>query len=360
MEKTSYQNGKYDVYQELTYFGTFSHQKQYYLETTKNNTFRYYLDDNKIVASSPVSQDEAQEYTPYAMVPSNFPFTADFFGIVGNTYVCKPIALQALTSASNMTDGQVASIEIRVDKNDNITSLRIIYSFNATSSQAAYTSTESFNYSRIEATNVTLPTVGQPSAHVVTDNDLVLFNKATEVDMSNVTMLDSFSTSLFMCDGTTIQNIGIDVDEENQTSQYYMQTFTYESDGKYYVSGDYGQKEEIPAKTSSYVNEDGETMYRYGYDFYVPIINFNAIDTSKLYYDTFSKNYYIDINDVNLADFIFYFTLGFDEYNFTRIVFEINEDGYFDSIQFYYSEEGSEYVGKGLLFSNLGTTKLIS
>lgn len=336
-ENLKYENGKYDIYQE-SYREEGNYYDSYFLEEKENRVYRYYLNEQKEVAQEELKESQISSYTPYGGVPSSFGFSSEYFGIYQGTYVFKPYYLRALNEGIGASDRRIESIEIKLNSKKEIDSIQIV------SSHQEEQFIERYTYSNLHRTRVHLPEIGSNGIRLATEEEIAFFQQAVAEEVRNVTMFDNVFSTLFLKDQNIVQGIGVE-----EEGGIVSQTFK-EENGKYYVSNEFGATAEIPYHTQ------GEN---YGYDYYVPVIDFSAIDTSQMIYHSFEKTYSIDFSFVDLSRFIFYYSLDFD-YDFTRILFSFDMDGHLRSIQFCYLSDGVENSEFGLHFSNYGTTKLVN
>lgn len=340
-ETLYYQDGKYDVFLDVTQYDAQTMQLQYYLEETEEEVYLYSLNDENVVEKTSLSADELEDYYPQSYAPCEFEFTSDSFGIYENVYLFKPAALKELSVNAGTT---IASIEVTLDDNHQVASIQIVYSYAASGQYDAYTTTELFTYSHINDTMVTLPTVNQNAVSELNSTQIDAFNGAANADFTNVTIYDSIFGECFFYVGNDIEELAID------DSNYYLYSYRHEN-GKYYTNDENGNYVEMPFET---------TDEEYGYSYFVPTLDFMAIDVSKLTYDSFNKLYLINYDDVNMADFLFYYSLDLNDYTFSKIAFKLDGDGHFSDIQLYLVENGKEYTGFGLSLFSYGTTQLYS
>ncbi len=341
-ETLYYQDGKYDVFLDVsTQYGAQTMQLQYYLEETEEEVYLYSLNDENVVEKTSLYADELEDYYPQSYAPCEFGLTSGSFGIYENVYLFKPAALKELSANVGST---IASIEVTLDDNHQVASIQIVYAYAASSQYDAYTTTELFTYSHINDTTVTLPTVNQNAVSELNSAQIDAFNGAANADFTNVTIYDSIFGGCFFYVGNDIEELAI------EDSNYYLYSYRHEN-GKYYANDGNGNYVEMPFET---------TEEEYGYSYFVPTLDFTAIDVSKLTYDSFNKLYLINYDDVNMADFLFYYSLDLSDYTFSKIAFKLDGDGHFSDIQLYLVENGEEYTGFGLSLFSYGTTQLYS
>ncbi len=322
------QNGSYDYYFEIQDVNA---NRRYYI---------YEVDENKkVVRTQLTTQQEIINYMPIAVSPAKLKLSVNSFGKVGDVYVCTPAGLKTeVKNFSTMSGAALISLVLTLNEEECISKIEIITKVDAAS--GTYYIEESYTYSSIGEASLVIPTNNSSVLQTMTDSQREELSQAFQKEYSNATIYDEYTGSTFYFDGENIKTVVPD-GYESITDYYKIEN------GKYYEYKD-GAYVEIPFHSSN--------KEEVSFEYYLPVPNFNAIDFSKVSYDSFHNTYYISIKDLDLPNFLYYYDIDLG-ITFTGIEFVLDEKGYVYKINLEaVSQDGTYYIGMGLAFLEIGKT----
>ncbi|MCI5744684.1 MAG: hypothetical protein MR270_00125, partial [Erysipelotrichaceae bacterium] len=333
--------GSKNYYTGYLYSGGDTYNYTYYSEELANNEYVVYYDEGGVVVSEPCDEATYYDYySPYSYTLEELGILdVSLFGYYEGTYVCNVNGLATINDLYQIDGGKVASIEVTVE-NGFVSTIKLVTRYAASVDYDAYSMTEYYTYSSINDVTVTIPEVSSSIVNELNQEQLDAFNNAITTSFDNVTINDSiFGYEAYFKDGE-IEEIFYDSAED----AYYIMRFKV-ADGKYYYYDNSNKLVEIPYS-------DGDDCFIY----LTPVVNFSAIDTSKLKYNSFVGEYVLDGADIDFTSFIYFYSDVLTSVDMIHIT--LDSDGHISSIYLDFTYGGDEYNNCGLDFYDYGTTLL--
>lgn len=317
----------------------------YYL-ADKGNYYQIYEHGGSTVATDQLTLSQALDYLPFAIAPQEHNLKSDYFNYYKaedgtEIYACSKDGLKEYTKAAIAdgtleSDGTYVTIEAYLDENHNLETILTVTHYK--NSVEDYLFFAEYDYSDYNSTTVTIPTDADLNLDV-TEEQLTAFNSAISNYLpNNVTIYDTLYQSQYALVNNTLQAL------ETYDGDQYVTTFVKRND-----------KWCIQMADNSIVDFPYQG---YNFEDFVPVVDFSALDVSKLRYDNFNDCYYINIADIELADFAPYYLELNDIYPTSRISFTVDDENHFTSIYFDFYLDGIFYTGYGITLSSYGTTQL--